>query len=119
MKKRLLFALLFISSLGVAIAAVADLTGKWTGSVSAPDGGNYGLTYNLKAEGAKLTGTVETPVGTAPITDGKISGNDFSFNVSLNGTDVPNKGKYYTDSIGVDIDYSGTIMHAKMLRAAK
>jgi hypothetical protein len=115
--KKILIALLLIGSIGVAVAAVADLTGKWTGSVQGPDGGAYSLTYNFKTEGDKLTGTIESPLGTAAIENGKITGNEFTFSSNLNGMDIPHKGKFYTDSVGVDIEYSGSVMHATLKRA--
>lgn len=119
MKKKALIILLLIGTIGTLAAAVADLTGKWTGSVEGPDGNNYPLTYNFKAEGSKLTGTAETSFGTSEIQNGKIDGNDFSFNININGMDLPHKGKYYTDSVGLDVEYNGTPMHAMLKRAAK
>ncbi|GAB2705165.1 hypothetical protein GCM10027037_33640 [Mucilaginibacter koreensis] len=115
--KKILIALLLVGSIGAAVAAVADLTGKWTGSVKGPDGSEYSLGYNFKTEGDKLTGTIESPIGTAAIENGKIKGDEFTFSSNLNGMEIPHKGKYYTDSVGIDIDYGGQTMHATLKRA--
>ncbi len=118
MKKTLMIALFVIGSIGAVLAAIADLNGKWTGTVVGPDGNNYPLTYNFKASGATLTGTTETSFGTATIDKGKIEGDIITFSTSLNGMDLPQKGKVYADSIGLDIDYNGTMLHATLKKAA-
>jgi hypothetical protein len=119
--KRIFFtttALLFCFM--VCFALVADLTGKWTGSLKAPDGNEYPLTYNFKVDGDKLTGTGESPQGTVDITNGKINGNDFTFTMPVNGVDIKNTCKFYpeADSVGMDIDYQGMKMHATLKRSA-
>ena len=53
--KHLILALLLVFATGALYAA--DVTGKWKGSFEAPDGTRE-LTFDLKADGAKLTGTV-------------------------------------------------------------
>ncbi len=47
-------------------------------------------TFNLKADGDKLTGSVTTQMGENPITDGKVSGEEISFKqkMSMNGNDM-------------------------------
>ena len=120
MKRRIFTTTALLCCFMVCFAIVADLTGKWTGSLKAPDGNEYPLTYNFKTDGAKLTGTGESPQGTIDITDGKVSGNDFSFTISVGGVDIKNTGKFYpeADSVGMDIDYQGMKMHATLKRAA-
>lgn len=119
MKKSIIVLLLIAGSIGVAIAAIADLTGKWSGVLKGPDGNDYPLSYVFKAEGDKLTGTAVSSMGSTEIQNGKITGDSFSFSISLNGMDLPHKGKLYTDSIGLDIDYNGTPLHATLKRAAQ
>jgi len=65
-----------------------NINGRWTGKL-----GQFDMTLNLQANAGQLTGTVETPRGTNPITDGKINNNDFSFNLSFNGNTIPYRGK--------------------------
>jgi hypothetical protein len=103
----------------VCFAIVADLTGKWTGSLKTPDGNEIALTYNFKVDGDKLTGTAESPSGQVAINDGKINGTDFTFKVTVDGNDYPHTGKFYTDSCGIDIDFGGQKLHTTIKRADK
>lgn len=119
MKKTIIFALLLISSIGIILAAVADISGNWTGSLLTPDGKTAQINYAFKADGTKLTGTGESVYGTGTIENGKISGNEILFDFYLNGTDYPHKGKLYTDSIALVIDYNGTPLHAALKRSVK
>ena len=82
-KKTLSITALLVLSAFVCFAIVADLSGKWTGKVVAPDGTAFDLTYIFKIDGDKLSGSVATAQGELPITEGKINGNDFSFKLDL------------------------------------
>ncbi|TWJ01517.1 hypothetical protein JN11_01668 [Mucilaginibacter frigoritolerans] len=118
MKKKLLTTTVLLCCFVVCFAIAASLSGKWTGSVKTADGNEFPLTYVLKADSGKLTGTVISPQGEIGITDGKTNGTDFSFSVSVNGTDVKHTGKYYAtaDTAGLDIDYDGMKMHTTLKR---
>lgn len=102
----------------VCFAIIADLSGKWTGTVKTPDGQEIPLTYVLKADGDKLTGSAVSPQGEVEITDGKTNGTDFTFNVSVNGTDIKHTGKLYAaaDSISLNIDFNGSNLHTTLKR---
>ncbi|ASU32889.1 hypothetical protein [Mucilaginibacter xinganensis] len=117
--KKVFITTALLCCFAVCFAFVADLTGKWTGSLLAPDGNEYPLSYNFKVDGDKLTGTGDSPAGSVAIADGKISGNDFSFSIPVNGVDIKNTCKFYpeADSVGMDIDYNGMKMHATLKRA--
>ena len=66
----------------VMTAAAADVTGKWVGDMPTRNATRE-TTFDLKAAGDKLTGTMSGPQGDVPIQDGKISGSDISFKVSF------------------------------------
>lgn len=70
--------LVLATLLATGAASAADVDGTWVGTV-----GQSEITFQLKAEGAKLTGTLDNAVlpGATPIHDGKVSGQDISFNV--------------------------------------
>jgi hypothetical protein len=73
--------------LGFLLVAVsvfaADVDGKWTGSVSTPNG-DIPQTFNFKANGAALSGSLEFMPGMEiPIAEGKVDGNNISFSVTL------------------------------------
>jgi len=72
--------------LAVALEA-ADVSGKWSGDVNTPDGNSINLVLNLKADGAKVTGTVTGPTGDIEIADGKMDGEilQFVLNVDAGG----------------------------------
>lgn len=104
MKKTFLsLALPFV--LFITIVA-ASLTGTWKGTVNI-QGQAVELTYKLKAEGNVLTGTVTSQFGEIPLTDGKISGDDFSYKIEINGNTRESKGKYYGDSIVITSSVTG------------
>jgi hypothetical protein len=119
MKRKIFTTVALVCCFVVCFAIAADLAGKWTGTLKAPDGNEYPLTYVFKTDSGKLTGTGSSPQGDVPITEGKIiNGTDFSFNIAVNGVDIKNTGKYYpaADSIGLDIDYNGMKFHATLKR---
>ncbi len=103
----------------VCLAIAADLTGKWVGTIKTPDGNDIPLNYTFKVDGNKLTGTADTPQGSMPVDDGKINGNDFTFKVTVDGTDYSHTGKLYADSCGLDIDFGGQKIHTTLKRANK
>jgi hypothetical protein len=59
----------------------ADPTGKWAASMPGRGGDTMTVTFNLKADGDKLTGSVSNPRGDTEISDGKIDGDNISFSV--------------------------------------
>ena len=75
----------FACSLGllVALAMAADISGKWTGDMPGRGGTTAATTFNFKADGEKLTGTMTGPQGDIPIQEGKIAGNQISFSTTL------------------------------------
>ena len=88
MTKKLLFVMTILLIASFALMA-ADVSGKWTFEQPGR-GGNPGrpVTITLKADGAKLTGSVpgmgrggDTPPPPTEITDGKVDGNSVSFTV--------------------------------------
>lgn len=75
-----------------SLALAADVTGKWVGSVETPNG-PIELTYELKAEGEVVTGTVASPMGSLPIADGKLVGDTFTYTVNLEGSTITHEAK--------------------------
>ncbi|HEV3202457.1 MAG TPA: hypothetical protein VGZ73_31385 [Bryobacteraceae bacterium] len=87
MTKKLLFVTTILLVLAFA-AVAADITGKWIAEQPGRQGGPpRQTTFVLKADGAKLTGTMSAPGrgGAAPteieLTNGKVDGNNISFEV--------------------------------------
>ncbi|HMG36239.1 MAG TPA: hypothetical protein VKM94_20040 [Blastocatellia bacterium] len=103
MKRKLfVFSACFVL-MSAVLALAADVSGKWVAQVPGRGGQTRETTFNFKADGSKLTGTVSGMQGDNPISDGKVSGDEISFsvNVSFNGQDVKllYKGKVSGDEI--------------------
>jgi len=80
----------FLLGLLTLTALAADVSGKWTAQVPRPGGQTREATFNFKADGNTLTGTVSGRMGDMPIADGKIDGDAISFTQTLefNGNTV-------------------------------
>ncbi|MDQ6901606.1 MAG: glycoside hydrolase [Bacteroidota bacterium] len=107
---------LFACIIVLIAAAIADLNGRWKGTIKVPDGSEIQAVYNFKVDGDKLTGTAESPSGVVAIDSGKVAGNSFSFQVTVDGNDYNHKGIMYDDSCGVDIDFGGQLVHTTIMR---
>ena len=83
MRMRNCFLIAAMAVLLVMTASAADVSGKWVGQMPTRDGNTREATFDLKASGDKLTGTMSGPQGGIEIKDGKVSGNDISFKVPL------------------------------------
>lgn len=86
----------------------ADITGTWKGTAEGP-AGPIERTFIFKVDGNKLTGeTSSTMAGKSTIDDGKIDGDDISFNIKANvqGNDVKAtfKGKIAGGEIKLHMD---------------
>jgi hypothetical protein len=77
-----------LSCLLAVVALAADVTGKWSAEVPGRGGNTQTMTINLKADGNQLTGSVSGRRGDNPISDGKIDGDDISFNVDFQGNSI-------------------------------
>lgn len=104
--KKLVFAWAALLGLFVCSAAAADLTGKYTGEVAGRGGNMMTQTFDLKASGDTLTGTVTTPRGEQQIMDGKVSGNTLSFITVVKFQDQEMKITYTGTVDGDSIKFS-------------
>ncbi len=85
-------------------AVCADVDGKWTASIQGMDGNEMELVYSFKAEGDKLTGSVTSPMGETPISEGKIEGSSIAFTVATDQFTIQNKGTISGDEIALTYD---------------
>jgi hypothetical protein len=120
MKRKILITAALLCSFAAAFAYFAGISGKWSGTLNAPDGNQYPLNYTFKEDNGKLTGSGHTSQGETEVTEGKIKGDSLSFAIDVGGVKVLNTGKYFAagDSIGLDVDYQGYKMHSTLKRAA-
>jgi len=119
MKRNFLTIALLLCSTLICFAAFAELSGKWKGILKMSDGNELPLTYIFKVDGDKLSGSVISERGELPLTEGKINGNDFKFNITINDNVIPNTGKFYGDSTIITSDFNGRKNHLKLTRADK
>jgi hypothetical protein len=82
MVKKLGITLLFLA-LGSVSALAADFNGKWTGDVQGRNG-TQTLIFDFHVDGATLTGKITTPRGDMDIANGKVDGDNISFDQDLN-----------------------------------
>jgi hypothetical protein len=82
LRKLALVAVVF--TLGSVAALAADFNGKWTADVQGRNGNTQTVTFDFHVDGAALTGKVTSPRGESDITNGKIDGDNISFDQNLN-----------------------------------
>jgi len=95
---------------GATLLLAADPTGTWTGDQPGPGGNTYPITFKLKADGAKLTGTMGGDQFEQPIQNGEIHGDDIAFTVHLDfgdGIDLKYNGKVAADKIEFKVQRAG------------
>jgi len=71
----------------------SKLAGKWEGKISRQDGQEMKLTFTFKVDGEKLSGAVESPRGKLEIKEGKVKGDELSFNVEIGDSTIDYQGK--------------------------
>lgn len=101
MKKLILTA--FIAVFAVFATHAEGISGKWKTSMESPQG-KMEMTFTFKVDGAKLTGSVSTPMGDVEISNGKVNGNEFSFDIEMMGNAMPHKGKLDGDVIKLKVE---------------
>ena len=100
-----------LACLMVTSAFAADVDGKWTASMPGRQGNTMEVTFTFKADGSKLTGTMSNPRGESEIKDGKIDGENISFNQTFerggNSMTIVYKGKVKGDTIEFSREMQG------------
>ena len=87
----------------ICSASAADFTGVWKGSAEFPGGQVMELTYDLKMQGDKIVGTIESPRGKIEMSDGKVSGDQFTFNTKRGDVNVAHVGKWSDGKIKISV----------------
>jgi len=109
MTRAIIWAVLLLA-FGLTAVLAADPTGTWTGDQPGPNGNTYPITFKLKVDGDKLTGTMGGEQFEQPIQNGEIHGDDISFSVHLDfgdGIDLKYTGKVGTDKIDFKVQRAG------------
>lgn len=90
----------FVTHAAPTVFAATDVTGDWATQMQTPNG-DVTLTFHFKQDGDKLSGSVETSMGSGPfvISNGKVDGNKLSFDTSFQGTTINHVGTISGDEI--------------------
>ncbi len=96
MKKSLLTVL--IAVFAFTISHAQGISGKWKTSLEGPQG-SMELSFTYKVDGGKLTGTVSSPMGSQEINNGKVTENEFSYEIDMMGNVMKFNGKLDKDII--------------------
>ena len=103
MKKKFLLCMLF-AVIFFAAAHAQDVTGHWTGTVM----DQYKVAYDFKQQGDSLTGKDTHPDGSvSDISNGTISGDTLSFDVSIQGETTHVTGKVNGNVITLHFSVQG------------
>ncbi|HVW15229.1 MAG TPA: hypothetical protein VHB54_15465 [Mucilaginibacter sp.] len=119
MKRKTLLTVALACVATFALAAIIDMSGKWKGSLKDPDGNDHQFHLVFNVSGDKLTGTAQAEGDPLAINDGKITGDDFTFNVKdPDGNVIPVDGKYITqgDSISLNFTENSMKYHVTFVR---
>jgi hypothetical protein len=102
-KLTLLLALLAACCL---TAAAADINGKWVAQVPGRDGQTRETSFEFKAAGESVAGTMSGRQGNqVPISDGKLSGDTLTFVVSMEMGGNPVKWNFTGKVKGEEIQF--------------
>ncbi len=85
--RRIVLCLSLMLAAGTLCLQAADVTGKWVAQVPGRDGNTMETTFTFKVAGETLSGSMENQYGEREISDGKVSGDDISFNVNIEFND--------------------------------
>jgi uncharacterized protein (DUF2147 family) len=102
--KTFTFSVLATMAMFATTLFAGDVTGKWTAEVEGRNGQKRTQTFDLKADGDKVTGTMVGMGGREmKLEDGKISGDTITFSVTMefngNTRKIDYTGKIVGDSI--------------------
>ena len=123
MKRKIFITATLVGCFAVCLAVVNGLAGKWKGSLKDPDGNDHQIHLALiTVNGEKLVGTAQAEGDPLAINDGKIDGDNFSFNVKdPEGNVIPVDGKYIAagDSLSLNFTENDMKHHVTFIRDDK
>ena len=90
------------------LSRVAKIAGPWVAIFKDDAGNDLPLNFDLKVDGDKLTGIVKSGQGDGELKNGKVNGDEISFDVDFNGNTITHKGKLVGDEIKLKVDGFGT-----------
>ena len=101
MLRRLLVCIVITFSL-LSFTLVTPIDGKWKGTMAGPQG-NMELIFSFQVNGESLTGSVTSPMGEIEISNGKVEGDNFTFDVDVNGMIINHICKKQDETISMKV----------------
>lgn len=117
MKSKILTTVALLLSFCAAFAYFAGMDGKWAAMLKGPDGNEFPIAYTFKTNGATLTGTVTSSLGSFDIADGVVKGDSLSFTANINTMKIKNKGRYYANGDSISLHVGTRSTHTTLKRA--
>jgi hypothetical protein len=111
--------IVWLALLLAAVAAAADVSGKWRAEFTTPDGTARTNTFIFKQEGEKLTGTVAGTQDETPIQEGSVKGDAISFTAERPFGRFTYKGKISGDEIKFTVSFNDNNFEITAKRLAK
>ena len=117
MKRKIFITTALLLCFGAAFAYFADINGKWSAMLKGPDGNEFPISYTFKTDGATLTGTLTSQIGTFDISDGMVKGDSLWFTADLKNMKIKNRGRYYADGDSISLRVGARSTHTTLKRA--
>ena len=95
--------LIFLVAFTAILAMASDIDGKWKGQLPGRDGNMREISFDFKADGAKLSGSMQGFRGDVPISDGKIENGAIQFKVSTSMSGSPIVMNYQGNLSGTEL----------------
>jgi hypothetical protein len=113
MRNRSFLTLVSVLVLSALALMAADVTGKWAAEVQGRNGQTRNVSFAFKQDGSTLTGTMVGPMGReVAITNGKVDGDNLSFDVNMefqgNAVTIHYTGTVEGDSIKMKSQREGS-----------
>jgi len=93
-----LFLLTLMLTAGIYVCNAAKIDGKWKTTMN-----DMELTFTFKVVGETFSGSVLSPMGDMPFTNGKIKGEEYSFDIDMEGAKITHKFKLVGDVIKMTV----------------
>ena len=93
----------FIALFAVLASNAEGISGKWKSSFEGPQG-SMELNFTFKVDGEKLTGTISSEMGEVEITNGKVNGTEFTYQIDAMGNIMTQKGKLDGEVIKITME---------------
>jgi hypothetical protein len=97
MRKKL-FLMALMLTVGFYVCNAAKIDGKWKTTMN-----DMELTFTFKVTGDTFSGSVLSQMGDMPFTNGKIKGDEYSFDIDVQGAKITHKFKLDGDVIKMTV----------------